>query len=212
MLILGYIVSKNKDKFFPEDIFKFVSSEDECVYNVPRMILGLKEAKVYAQKKGFEFDILERKFPDGNWWSFKKTEKRDIYEQDVVRFKEYLKENVNSKVKYYYANVLTLPYTKKKNLYNIIVNNSLNRENNYIIVDKKMVYYPLNKGNVVGISLDVMNYLNIKQDKVLRLIRKNTHNKIYFTSSRNMWDIKSQFNGNEYVIAYLFQKLARKKN
>lgn len=212
MLILGYIVSKNKDKFFPEDIFQFVSSEDECVYNVPKMILGLKEAKAYAQRKGFEFDILERKFPDGNWWSFKKTEKRDIYEQDVRRYKEYLKENVNNKVKYYYANVLTLPYTKKKNLYNIIVNNSLNREDNYIIVDKKMIYYPLNKGNVVGISLDIMNYLNISQDKVLRLLKKNTHNKIYYTSSRNMWDIKSQFHGNEYVIAYLFQKLARKRN
>jgi hypothetical protein len=212
MIILGYIISKNKDKFFPEDIFKFVSSEEECVCNVPKMVLGLKEAKAYAQREGFEFDILERQFPDGNWWSFKKTEKRDIYEQDVVRYKEYIKEKVNREVKYYYANVLTLPFTKKKNLYNIIVKNALNRDNNYVIVDKKMVYYPLENGNVVGLSLDIMDYLNIKQEKILNLIRTNTHNKIYFTSSKNMWDIKAQFCGNEYVIAYLFQKFARKKN
>ena len=212
MLTLGYIISKNKDKFFPEDIFKFVSSEEECVFNVPKMILGLKEAKAYAQKKSFEFDIFEHRFPDGNWWSFKKTEKRDIYEQDVIRFKNYLKEKVNNEVKYWFANILTLPYSKKKNLYNIIVNNSLKRDNNYIIVDKGMVYYPLNSGNIVGISLDFMGYLKISQEKILKLLRKNTHNKLYFTSSRNMWDLKSQFRGNEYVIAYLFQKFARKQN
>lgn len=210
MLILGYFVTKNKDKYFDEDIFKYVSSEEECVLKVPRIITGLKEAKAYAERNGFEFDILERQFPDGNWWTFKKTEKRDVYERDVMKFKEYIKQKVTDNVNYTYVNVLNLKFSDIKRLYGILIGNSMGRFENYIIIDGNMLYYPIKKGSVMGISLTMMEYVNINKNKVMGLIKSNPHNKIYYTSSRNMRDIKSQFSGNEYVIADIFQKFERK--
>lgn len=54
---------------------KVVDDEKDCVFNVPKLVVGLSLAKKYAERNGFEFDILEHMFPDGNMWTFKNTEK-----------------------------------------------------------------------------------------------------------------------------------------
>lgn len=210
MLILGYIISKTGDKFFSEDIFKFVPSEKDCVLDVPKLIVGLTEAKKYAQEHGFEFDILEHVYPDGNWWTFKKTEKRDIYEKNVAKFKDYIKKRAVSSVKYYYVNLFKIPYTKKKTLYNIIVKNLYNRKDNCVFCDGNMIYYPLKDNNVVGISLEIIEYLGINKEKVMDLIKSNQNNKIYYPTSQILKDTRSQFSGNEYVIPFLLQNKAYK--
>lgn len=210
MLILGYIISKTGDKFFSEDIFKYVSSEKDCTLNVPKLIVGLKEAKKYAEEHGFDFDIMEHGFPDGNRWTFKKTEKRDIYEKDVVNFKDYIKERAVKTIRYYYVNIYKMPYSKKKKLYDIIVHNLYGRKHNYILCDKNMIYYPLKEGNVIGISLEILEYLGVNKEKIMARIKSNQANKIFYPSSQVIRDIKSQFDENEYVIPYLLQDTSHK--
>ena len=84
MFLFGYIISETKYNGLPNDIVKVVGSESECTLDVPKMIVGLSNAKEYANENGFEFDILEHTFPNGNMWTFKKTEKREIYEENII--------------------------------------------------------------------------------------------------------------------------------
>lgn len=210
MITLGYIISSKKDASVSEDIVKYVTSETDCILNIPKLIVGLKEAKEYAHNHGFEFDILDNTFQNGDKWTFKKTEKRQIYEKDIKDFKLYIKNKLKERVSYYYIDIYKLSYSNIKKLYNIFINNSLNRNVNYIIIDKGMLYINLEESKSMGISLNNLEYIGIDPEKVIKTLKNKQYNKVYYTTSKNMWPLKNEFNGNEYIIATLFQNLAKK--
>ena len=94
MLLFGYIISDTKYRDLSEDIVKVVKDESECTLNVPKLIVGLDKAKQYAVSHNFEFDILNRFYPNGDMWTFKKNEKREYYEEDILVFQEYIKNTM----------------------------------------------------------------------------------------------------------------------
>ena len=81
---------------------------------------------------------------------------------------------------------------------------------NYFIIDGNMLYLSLNENNVIGISFSHLAYIGIKRDKIIDKIKNNSHNRVYFTTSRNMWDLKRWYSGSEYVIASIFMNNAKK--
>lgn len=203
MFLFGYIVSETKYNGLPNDIIKVVENESECTLDVPKLIIGLSKAKEYAQSKGFEFDILEHMFPDGNMWTFKKTEKREIYEENIIEFKNYIIKSISKNINYYYINIYNLKYKDIKRLYNILFNNKFNRNINYIFIDKEMMYYCLENNNVIGISLGLMKYMGIDREKVISKIKSGKNNSIVFSSNKKLWQLKDWFNGMEYIIPSL---------
>lgn len=203
MFLFGYIVSETKYNGLPNDIIQVVKNESECTLDVPKLIIGLSKAKEYAQSKGFEFDILEHMFPDGNMWTFKKTEKREIYEENIIEFKNYIIKSISKNINYYYINIYNLKYKDIKRLYNILFNNKFNRNINYIFIDKEMMYYCLENNNVIGISLGLMKYMGIDREKVISKIKSGKNNSIVFSSNKKLWQLKDWFNGMEYIIPSL---------
>lgn len=203
MFLFGYIVSETKYNGLSNDIIQVVENEPECTLDVPKLIIGLSKAKEYAQSKGFEFDILDHTFPDGNMWTFKKTEKREIYEENIIEFKNYIIKSISKNINYYYINIYNLKYKDIKRLYNILFNNKFNRNINYIFIDKEMMYYCLENNNVIGISLGLMRYMGIDREKVISKIKSGRNNSIIFSSNKKLWQLKDWFNGMEYVISSL---------
>lgn len=203
MFLFGYIVSETKYNGLPNDIIQVVKNESECILDVPKLIIGLSKAKEYAQSKGFEFDILDHMFPDGNMWTFKKTEKREIYEENIIEFKNYIIKSISKNINYYYINIYNLKYKDIKRLYNILFNNKFNRNINYIFIDKEMMYYCLENNNVIGISLGLMKYMGIDREKVISKIKSGKNNSIVFSSNKKLWQLKDWFNGMEYIIPSL---------
>ena len=210
MFLFGYIVSETKYNGLPNDIIQVVKNESECTLDVPKLIIGLSKAKEYAQSKGFEFDILEHMFPDGNMWTFKKTEKREIYEENIIEFKNYIIKSISKNINYYYINIYNLKYKDIKRLYNILFNNKFNRNINYIFIDKEMMYYCLENNNVIGISLGLMKYMGIDREKVISKIKSGKNNSIVFSSNKKLWQLKDWFNGMEYIIPSLLTNNAIK--
>lgn len=203
MFLFGYIVSETKYNGLSNGIIKVVKNESECTLDVPKLIIGLSKAKEYAQSKGFEFDILDHMFPDGNMWTFKKTEKREIYEENIIEFKNYIIKSISKNINYYYINIYNLKYKDIKRLYNILFNNKINRNINYIFIDKEMMYYCLENNNVIGISLGLMKYMGIDREKVISKIKSGKNNSIVFSSNKKLWQLKDWFNGMEYIIPSL---------
>ena len=203
MFLFGYIVSETKYNGLSNDIIQVVKNESECTLDGPKLIIGLSKAKEYAQSKGFEFDILDHMFPDGNMWTFKKTEKREIYEENIIEFKNYIIKSISKNINYYYINIYNLKYKDIKRLYNILFNNKFNRNINYIFIDKEMMYYCLENNNVIGISLGLMKYMGIDREKVISKIKSGKNNSIVFSSNKKLWKLKDWFNGMEYIIPSL---------
>lgn len=211
MLFFGYIVSSVKYNDLNDDIVKVVSDLSECSNNnIPKLIIGLNEAKEYANLNNFDFDILNNTYPNGDMWTFKKTEKREYYERDVEEFKKMVVNYQEKDVAYNYINIYKLKYSDIKRLYNIILNNSLKKERNYYIIDRNMLYYPIDDKNIIGISFAHLKYIGVERDKIIEKIKSKEFNKIYFTTSKNMWKLSSWFSNKEYVIASIFERNAKK--
>ena len=210
MFLFGYIISDTACNGFPDDIVKVVDDEKNCVFNVPKLVVGLSLAKKYAERNGFEFDILEHMFPDGNMWTFKNTEKREIYEENIEEFKDYIIDSVSKKVDYTYINVYKLKYSSFKRLYGILMKNRLGREVNYIFIDRDMIYYPLDGGKVIGLSMRFMGFMGIDREKIISKIRNGERNRLVFGSNRKLWHLKDWFKDIEYVIPQLITNNATK--
>ena len=211
MLFFGYIVSSVKYNDLNDDIVKVVSDLSECSNNsIPKLIIGLNEAKEYANLNNFDFDILNNTYPNGDMWTFKKTEKREYYERDVEEFKKMVVNYQEKDVAYNYINIYRLKYSDIKRLYNIILNNSLKKERNYYIIDRNMLYYPIDDKNIIGLSFAHLKYIGVERDKIIEKIKSKEFNKIYFTTSKNMWKLSSWFSNKEYVIASIFERNAKK--
>lgn len=193
MGILGYIVTKNKLENVLSCI-RIVSSyrsiEDK---SKPILIIGLEEAKKHASS----FSILEKQLDKNLFWTFGKREKRTDYEKDIEKFQEYVLKCALQDIKYYYLNILTVKYDKIKKLLGIINNSDIKT----FYVDKKMIYM-FYQNYVLGLSVDILEYLNIKRKKVLDLIRTNENNKIFYNDFQFTYKIKKIIETKKYITPY----------
>ena len=189
---LGYIITDRKMNDI-ESFVEQVKDISEADSTKPILIVGWENAK---QHEGYK-SILEKKLAPGVFWTFKKSESRSDFEQDLRVFYHYIFVNIVNSIDYYYINIMILGYSKLKKLYNIF--NSKERKNIYI---SDGILYTMYDGKVIGVSLDILEYCGVKRDKVLALLSSNPSNKIYDNSAK--WLIKfGRYLGNKkYVIPY----------
>ena len=189
---LGYIVTDRKMndiEGFVEQVKDFTDADS----TKPILIVGWDNAKLH---RGYR-SILEKELAPGVFWTFKKSESRSEFEQDLKNFYQYVYNVILDNIDYYYINILSLKYSKLKKLYSIF--NSKERKNIYI---SDNLIYTLYDGKVLGVSLDVLEYCGVKRDKVLSLLSSNPANKIYDNSHRWMIRLCKYLGNKKYAVPY----------
>ena len=193
MKTLGYIISKRKIKEkvnFVEVVDNIEKIDDPTK---PFIIIGMNEAKKLVD----DFNALEKQLDEDVFWTFSKTERRVDYERDLENFYDYiLYKNINN-IKYYYINILNIKYNKIKKL--IIIINS--KDKKYIYISKNMIYIYYNN-NILGLSIKIIKYINLKIDKIIKKIRNNSNNIIYTNDYFLDERIKNMITNKKYVIPY----------
>ena len=192
MTVLGYIITDRKMNDI-EGFVEQVKDYTEADPTKPILIVGWDNARLHSGYKS----ILEKELEPGVFWTFKKSESRSEFEQDLNKFYKYIYNNILNSINYYYIDILTLGYNKLKKLYSIF--NSSKRKNIYI---SDGILYTMYKGNVLGVSLDVLEYCGIKRDKVLALLSSNPGNRIYDNSSKWMIKLGKYLDNKKYAIPY----------
>ena len=193
MEILGYIVSKSKvSDVLPyiKVVSSFNTIEDKTK---PILIIGLEEAK----KRASSFSILEKKISDNIFWTFGKREKRIDYEKDIIMFQKFVLKSVFNNIRYYYLNVLTIKYHKLKALLHII----LKDKKNTFFIDKKMIYISYDNV-IIGASVDIIEYLGLKKERIIHLLKKNKNNLIYYNDFLLNKEIKEILVDKKYMTTY----------
>lgn len=192
MKTLGYIITDRKMNDI-EGFVEQVKDYSDADPTKPILIVGWNNAKLH---RGYR-NILERELAPGVFWTFKKSESRSEFEQDLKKFYKYIYDNILMDVRYYYVNILDLKYSKLKKLYSIF--NSKERKNIYI---SNSILYTMYNGIILGVSLEVLEYCGVKRDKVMSLLSSNPGNRIYDDSAR--WIIKlGKYLGNKkYAVPY----------
>ena len=189
---LGYIITDRKMNDI-EGFVEQVKDYTDADSTKPILIVGWDNAKLHRGYKS----ILEKELAPGVFWTFKKSESRSDFEQDLKNFYQYVYNVILDNIDYYYINILSLRYNKLKKLYSIF--NSKERKNIYI---SDNLLYTLYDGKVLGVSLDVLEYCGVKRDKVLALLSSNPANKIYDNSHRWMIRLCKYLGNKKYAVPY----------
>ena len=191
-MILGYIVTEKKLKNI-DGFVEQVSDISLANSAKPILIVGWKNAKKHSGYKS----ILDKCLGDNVFWTFSRSESRSDFEDDLNKFYDIIYNNILNNIKYYYINIFKLKYNKIKKLYSILYS----RDYKNIYISNKMIYVPF-KGDILGISLSVMEYCGIKSDKVLSRIRSNPYNKIIEDNNKFVFRITKRLGNKRYAIPY----------
>ena len=108
---IANIVSRQNVNISQE--FNVVDSMDNIIHGLPTLILGFD----YVNKHYPDFDVMERKLSDNLYWTVKRTEKRDKYEEDLSWFITKVLTDLISEISYVFVDPIQYnPKTIKNHL------------------------------------------------------------------------------------------------
>ena len=190
---LGTIVSKRaiKDVVGFVEVVKDMESVNDSTK--PILVIGLEEAK----KQGKEFSILNKRLDSNLFWTFGKTERRTDHERDIQNFYEYVLNKSIKNIKYYYINIFKLRYNKVKKLLDIIYNTN----KKYIYINNDIIYIYYNNYLLV-ISLTMTDYMGVDRKKIIRKLRQNKYNIVYYHNTFLDEKMKEIANKKQYILPY----------
>lgn len=192
MSSLGYIVSDLKIKNL-KGFVEQVNDVSLADSTKPTLFVGIENAR----KNIKDFSILNKKYENNVFWTFKKTEKRVDFEKDIDYFYNFIINNISCNIKYYYINIYNLKYNKIKKLYSIL----FSRENKNIYISNGVVYIPY-EGGVLGLSLAVLEYCGIKTEKVLQRIKSNPNNNVFEDDNKFVFKLTKRLGNKKYAVPY----------
>jgi hypothetical protein len=193
MSCLGYIISDVKIKNL-KGFVEQVNDVSLADLTKPVLFIGVENAR----KNIKDFSILKKKYDNSVFWTYKKTEKRVDFEDDINYFYSYIINNISSNINYYYINIYNLKYNKIKKLYNILFSSS----KKYIYISNNMIYLLYKNNIILGISLNLLEYIKIKKEKILDKLYSNKNNAICTDISQCIKPIKNEIGNNRYVVPY----------
>lgn len=159
-MFVGNIVIQNKlniDKYF-----NVVESMDDIIHGLPTLIVGWDIIKTIEP----DADFITRKLSDNTFWTFKKTERRDIFENDLYDFIHYSYNLLVTDVDYKFIDLIQLTELQLKITFKRIKKSTKSvgyiHENMLYIYSENVVY---------GLDLKLVNYLEYNLVETLNKIK-----------------------------------------
>lgn len=167
--IMANIVSSSPRVKIDINVKRYKSMDGIEDKSLPTFIIGLTEAK----KNIINFDILRKEYKEQNiWWTFSKTERGADYYEDIEKFSKYVIDDIVSRVKYKYVDLLDRKYTDVKRIIRYLEN--VDEEKTcYIDRDNFIFLYSRVHKKIWGFSLTTMYFYGIKSDVVNRLLKRS---------------------------------------
>lgn len=161
-MIVGNIVSTTKINV--SDDFNVVKSMDEIIHGLPTLIVGFD----VAVKQYPELDVITRKASDNVFWTFKKNQKREIFEEDVYVFTHYAYESLVSDVTYFFIDPLQLSIKSLKKIIRKV--RSLHAP---VIYQHDDMVYIYGEKILFGIDLTLLEFLGVNREKFISKLTLN---------------------------------------
>lgn len=157
---IANIVSNNKIDVSEE--FNVVQSMDEIIHGLPTLIVGYE----YVNKHYPDFDILDIRIEHNLYWTFKRTEKRDKFNEDLSWFIRKVYDDLTKEIIYIFVDPLQY---QSRTLWKIIRKiYSLKKIITYVHGD--MIYLYGDK-YLFGVDLKVLSYIGLNTNKLKNKIK-----------------------------------------
>lgn len=161
-MIVANIVSNNKINV-SED-FNVVKSMDEIIHGLPTLIIGFD----YVNEHYPDFNILDREISKDLYWTFKKTERRDKHEEDLIWFMVNSYNVLLQDISYVFID--PIQYSNKTMLK---ILRKLNKIKNLVSVQNDEMIYIYGEKIIFGVDLRLLEYMGYKKDRIKTLIKSN---------------------------------------
>lgn len=193
-MILGNIVTNSEIKV--SEIFKVVKSIEQIDKRLPTLIVGFDLiCELYPY-----FNILEFQVDKNIYWTFKRTEKRDKFDEDLSNFTTIVYKRLINEVKYIHIDFLLYkPKQLRKILRKIISGEnviSVKYKNNVFIYLENLIF---------GLDLELLRFMKVNVDKILTKI--NLKSLKFLDGDSIFIDYKREvmlLNGKEYYLPLLY--------
>lgn len=190
---IGYILYNGKLDY-DANLFEQIDDINKAEKDKPLLIIGYNDAKQNIPN----FSILNKHPSEKIYWTFKKTEKREDYLEDINNFYKDSFNAIFKEIKYYYVDILTIKYSTAKKIYELFKK----RKDLCIYFKLGMVYVYVNK-SIIGISLELMKYCKIDYKRAERIILNNKSSKILTDKSVSVQNLQDKIKKYDYIIPYL---------
>lgn len=179
----------------PED-FNIVKSSSDLIDGLPTLIVGYD----YVNKHYHDFDITNIKLEPNLYWTFKKTEKRDKFDEDLRWFIRKVYEDLTDKLIYLFVD----PIQYRPKTLNKIVRKILSLKNSISYQHDNMIYI-YNDTLIFGIDLKLLKYIGIDTNKIKEKIK--TLSDVFLNKDEVFIEYKKYvetLNGRVRYIPYLY--------
>lgn len=161
---IGNIVSVEKIDVSVD--FNVVQSLDEIIQGLPTLIVGWS----YVKKNYPDYDIIDRKLGDNLYWTFRKTEKRELHEEDIYNFKQMTYGYLIKDIDYVFID----PIQQNRKLIKKILKKIYSLEKKISYQHDNMIYL-YGENIVFGIDLTLLEFIGLDPSKITQMISRNTH-------------------------------------
>jgi len=158
---VGNIVSSSKT-IAPDD-FNIVKKCDEIIIGLPTMIIGYD----YVSKNYPDFDITDIYLEPNMYWTFKRTEKRDKYEEDLAWFINKVYRDLTKDITYIFVDPI---HHRNKTLFKII--RKIYATPQIISFLYKEMLYVYGDKFIFGFDLSLLKYVDADISRIIGKIRE----------------------------------------
>jgi hypothetical protein len=145
--------------------FNISNSLDNIIQDLPTLIIGWDIVKTINP----DVDFIDKKLSDNIFWTFKKSERRDIYQEDLYNFITYCYKNLIKDINYSFIDLITLTDSEIKESFNNI--KKCKKSATYQYNDMIYVYCD---NTIYGIDLKLVKYLDYDVKKTIEKIKTNS--------------------------------------
>lgn len=174
-----------------------ISNFENADVSKPTLIIGKKNAESIFGKENIK--VLNRNIKDNIVWTYAKNERRDDYLEGIKNFNSFVFDALKQKVKYKYFDVFHTNYSTVRDFILYMGN----KQRKVVYLKKDHIYF-YTKNSVYGLDLRECEYLGVKKEKIVNII-KNAKN-ISFVSDlkENSLELEEYLSSNAYLIPYIY--------
>lgn len=189
-MIVGNIVSGIKINV--SDDFNVVKSMDDIIHGLPTLIVGWDTAiKIYP-----DLDVITRKATDNVFWTFKRTEKREVFEEDIYNFTRFAYESLIKDIAYYFIDPMQLSL---KSLKKII--NKIRKVSNPIMYQHDDMIYIYAEKIIFGVDLNLLEFIGLNRNKIISKLSPN--NQVFLHKNEIFIEYKKRVENLDNQVKYI---------
>jgi hypothetical protein len=173
--------------------FNVVDSMDKIIPELPTLIVGFD----YVNKHYPDFDITDFKIKDGLYWTFKRTEIRDKYEEGLSFFIRKVYAERMENIQYVFVDVIQ--FSRKQ------INKIIKKIKE---IDKKYLYYENNMifiyggEYIFGIDIPLLKYIGVNMEKFKSKIKNDSS--VFICKDKDYIKLMKSMGSEPHTIPYLF--------